>query len=89
MPKPIKKKQKIDITKKPQKTRELYAKVAHLIRDMEEDGAQVYITAQTRYREVSGMPPMQIINPDWDTALVDVDTVNAIHEERMKQRGAG
>lgn len=77
MPKPDPKprKQKIDITKKPQKTRELHAKVARLIRDMEEDGAQVYITAQTPRRIANGSPPMQIINSDLDAALNDIATL--------------
>ena len=71
---------KLDISKKPKKTKEAHEKVKSLILDMEENGKEVKIHAKTTLREISGRPPVQLINSSLDEALKDLYTLEHLHE---------
>ena len=71
---------KIYISKKPERTKEAHKKVKSLILDMEEDKKGVKISAKTTLREISGRPPMQLINANLDEALKDLYTLEHLHE---------
>ncbi len=70
---------KPDISKQQKKVKEKYEKVKHLIDEMDDDGKKVRIVASTTLRSISGRPPVEIINPNLEEALKDLDTLENIH----------